>query len=841
MEESSDEYEVNGWAIATSFVFPLLWKSRGVRVTETAIFTTKAEYECHVFTSLSPKKTKGGSKVPEIKRRKKINLKLDELEYRYTRHSMKRGMNLWGVQRHIGYRGTILSETGGCRVLRDLSNFGSDEETIAMEGKIKSQQKNTTLCIQRFVPPKDNVVYTALLKRERPKYPNRNVGVTFDITAENFGRSYFFPKTMMFEDVDGSELSHHKVAIITRNRARVASLAIAHHIENTHDIFFTELELEFLYDHQFKNELVVCGVKRCQYITVREMWRWPVSEASMVEFMKAPRVVDTFGLDTTENKVSSVHIKHHQLHNKHRIINPDNPNKYAGGYASSGEENESIGSDHGSIASSETENKVDFQLEEKNVDVSSLQRSVTPDHRNQGGEISSKTLTSPELSRRSLNQRQFTVPRLRPQSAGSHSTSSLKMRTAHRPTFDPNQISHNPLRSAKSMPILFKKQIHTSGREAPAFIPSGVNKTSGGRGITLDSAFSDLKSLNPSASGSGDRWAAKKFKGLVDGWKDTRMQPIPASEKAFDNIKVKRVGVDDLHIKMSMLLRIAHEKNAKLQAEIKRWVARNEKDVAALSELEQICTQTQSRLRRLEEKHKREAEKWLSENSKLTDLVSRLTKELKQAKDNLAEERLIFQDKTMECKELRDQLDNALARENSYLARLAVYEDAGTDESKLRNALLALRGEHQRLQEAHKVLVSEHEEVNEQYEELRMENEKKDAFRNHLYKLLADRSTAGVKEPERKGGGFGSYPVPGKKNVERAVKMLCDGKFRPPPKRIRKGRNKAIRQLRHLREIRLKSEEYFHVKEVTVDAPSVFRQLRAALSGGRTLFGKKDP
>ena len=54
----------------------------------------------------------------------------------------------------------------------------------------------------------------------------------------------------------------------------------------------------------------------------------------------------------------------------------------------------------------------------------------------------------------------------------------------------------------------------------------------------------------------------KKFKGLVNGWKDTRMQPIPASEKAFDNIKVKRVGVDDLHIKMSMLLRVAHEKNS---------------------------------------------------------------------------------------------------------------------------------------------------------------------------------------------------------------------------------------------------------------------------------------
>ena len=167
-------------------------------------------------------------------------------------------------------------------------------------------------------------------------------------------------------------------------------MAIAHHIENTHDIFFTELELEFLYDYQFKNELVVCGVKRCQYITVREMWRWPVSEASMVEFMKAPRVADTFGLDTKENKVSSVHIKHHQLHNKHRIINPDNPNKYAGGYASSGEENESIESDHESIASSETENKVDLQLEEKNINVSSLQRSVTPDYRNQGGRFLAK-------------------------------------------------------------------------------------------------------------------------------------------------------------------------------------------------------------------------------------------------------------------------------------------------------------------------------------------------------------------------------------------------------------------------------------------------------------------
>ena len=254
----------------------------------------------------------------------------------------KKGMNLWGVQRHIGYRGTILSETGGCRVLRDLSNFGSDEETIAMEGKKKSQQKNITLCIQRFVPPKDNVVYTALLKRERPKYPNRNVGVTFDITAENFGRSYFFPKTVLPEDVDGSHVSHHKVAVITRQRARVASLAVAHHLENAHDIFFTELELEFLYDHQFRKELVVCGVKRCQYITVREMWRWPVSEVSMVEFMKNPRVADTFGLDKTENKASSVHIKHHQLHNKHRIINSDNPNKYAGGYASNGEETKAL-------------------------------------------------------------------------------------------------------------------------------------------------------------------------------------------------------------------------------------------------------------------------------------------------------------------------------------------------------------------------------------------------------------------------------------------------------------------------------------------------------------------
>ena len=47
---------------------------------------------------------------------------------------------------------------------------------------------------------------------------------------------------------------------------------------------------------------------------------------------------------------------------------------------------------------------------------------------------------------------------------------------------------------------------------------------------------------------------------------------------------------------------------------------------------------------------------------------------------------------------------------------------------------------------------------------------KKDAFRNHLFKLLADRSTAGVKEPERKGGGFGSYPVPGEKEYRTCSK-----------------------------------------------------------------------
>ena len=44
MEEASDEYEVNGWAISTSFVFPLLWKNHGLRIIETAVFTTKAEY-----------------------------------------------------------------------------------------------------------------------------------------------------------------------------------------------------------------------------------------------------------------------------------------------------------------------------------------------------------------------------------------------------------------------------------------------------------------------------------------------------------------------------------------------------------------------------------------------------------------------------------------------------------------------------------------------------------------------------------------------------------------------------------------------------------------------------
>ena len=59
----------------------------------------------------------------------------------------------------------------------------------------KNNTKNTTLCVQTYVPPQNNIVYTATLKRQRPKYPNRNVGIDFDIIAESFGRSYFFPKT----------------------------------------------------------------------------------------------------------------------------------------------------------------------------------------------------------------------------------------------------------------------------------------------------------------------------------------------------------------------------------------------------------------------------------------------------------------------------------------------------------------------------------------------------------------------------------------------------------------------------------------------------------------------
>ncbi len=888
MEEAADEYEVDGWAISTSFVFPLLWKNHGLRIVETAVFTTNAEYETHVFTSSAKKKTKGGSKYTEIKKRKSSNLKLDELEYRYTKKSIKRGMNLWGIQRHVGYRGTVLSETGGCRVLRDLSNTNDNQnnhflqafhEAELLKGRHDSSNstKNKTLCIQTYVPPQNNIVYTATLKRQRPKYPNRNVAITFNIIAESFGRSYFFPKTFSIDEVDGFHSNHAKVDAVTRQRARVASLAVAHHVENTHDIFFTELELEFLYDYQFKNELIVSGVKRCQYIFVKEMWRWPVSESSMVNFIREHGNTPFGDKTPTSN---TIHVKHHQMHHKHTILNKHNTNKYAGGYALSSDgsdssdfdgtvEEETADSDidsnenqssksmslnigHGNMVAGEGKELEHGCGEEKEKELNTTIATPTPVNTMRSKNIKSAStsnlLTPPKIARQqfyNLRSNNGTTVQ-RPKTAGSKSMHTLPSHSSHRSlrqhssSINVQRILSNPLRTAKSTAILQKPVHHTMGREAPAFIPSGTNRSTGMGSYTIDAAFSGIKSLNPSASGSGDRWAAKQFKGLVEGWRDTRMQPIPASEKALDNIKVKRVGVDDLHIKMSKLLRIAHEKNDKLQAEIRQWIARSEKDVAALGELEQICTQAQSRLAALEDKYKRESEKWLSENARLNALVDKLSKELKLSKKQLHEERLVFQDKAFECNELKEQLDNALAREKSLLARLAFFEDAGTDENKLRNELLKLRGEHKILQEAHKVLASEHEEVNEQYEELEKVNLEKDQFRDHLFKLLADRSTVGVNEPERRGGGYSSYPVPAKKNVERAVKMLCDGKFRKPPKRIHRGRNKAIKQLRHLREIRLKSEEYFHKKEdVTVDAPSVFRQLRFALAGGRTLFGKK--
>ena len=65
----------------------------------------------------------------------------------------------------------------------------------------------------------------------------------------------------------------------------------------------------------------------------------------------------------------------------------------------------------------------------------------------------------------------------------------------------------------------------------------------------------------------------KSSRGLLMGGKIHGCNRFPRHRKGFRQHKVKRVGVDDLHIKMSKLLRIAHEKIAKLQAEIKRWVA----------------------------------------------------------------------------------------------------------------------------------------------------------------------------------------------------------------------------------------------------------------------------
>ena len=830
----SDVYTVYGWANTTSFVFPLLWKAR-LDIADTALFDGESRYQFHMFTSRQKKKLKNGSTYVEIKKRNAKNLTYDDLEYRFTRRSIKRSTNLWGVKREEGYRGAVLSETGGNQTLQGIAEIGyglSEEKTAAV---------NKVLCLHGYIEPEKNTVYRATLERDRPKFPRREINLRVDVKAAVYSDCYLYPKAYAPENTGGGEGGaaapppfrvDEKIDAQLIERIHTASVNVVQHIENSHDIFFTNAVLEFIVDARNPDKLFLTGAKSGKYLIIREMWRWPLGKVALEEALRlnleTPRGSHNGleGLDAIHRgKHSRNNMRVMHIMKKGQMLEEVGPTDSARAQTPSDEDQSDTSPPYQGRRHVARMPKVQSSNEYSSDagSPSEYDRSSSP------AQSPSPIHYQRRLSPSKRSHKEY-PRRKRPQSA-RHRSGDTTTNEALNLAGGNFNVRRNILRSSRSVPgslTLQQRPLSSAAREIPAFIPSGSTSKGGGHSGGIDEI-----------AGGGSN-AGEKRDNRLKHWRDTRPQEVIASEKAMDNIRVTRAGVDDLHIKLSKNLRIAHEKIRKLELQIENMKAKREADATLLAEAELVCSQVQKRLSKLEDKYAREYKEWTDKNNALATENEYLKSELAKRTDELKMERVVFEETAHERDELKGALTAALRREETYLAKLQVEEEAAVGDGNVLAELKRIKQEQRILIEAHRVLNSEHEEVVDRYKDAVKDLEAREKFREALFTLLADQSTNGVNPPDRKGGGFSSYPVPQKKNVERAVKMLCDGKFRPPPKTVKKGQSKALRQLKYLRAVREKSEKWFEKKTVAVDGTSVFRQLRLALSsGGRTLFGKR--
>jgi hypothetical protein len=818
-----DEYDggesiaVEGWAKTTCLVFPLLWKSR-LALVDTAIFDSESRYKQHLFTSICKQKMKSGNTYVEVKRRKKIHLTFDHLDERFTSRCYKRDTNLWGVKRAVGIRGDILSETLGNHALQDLSGSGIAHYEHGKTGL------NDILCLQAYIEPKDNIVYRAALLRGRPVYPRREIDIRIDVVAELYSDAYVYPEQyapfgtgMMGTDIP--------VAKRMRERIRSASLNVVHHIENTQDMFFTELILEFMLDAKHPQNLLLTGAKSGKYLIIVDMWRWPVGKVAVEAALK-----EGFDMNTKRKKLEKM-VSNTTSSGKKPSVEQTIP-----GAINIIRENVPIDISESILkripgASSQRCNIDEDDIEE-NTDqverIGTVGTNETFSPVEKGGRYRSAVGSSSVKKYRSHTPTNNSITNARPHTAphNRYSSKDLAERTdsgvRKKSLFE---VESNPLRTSQRR-VAHPTLAESFGRELPAFVPGGKKSVSASHRI-IDLFEGEVEKANGTMK-----------KGLKY-WRDTRNDEQKAFEKPLDNLRVQRAGVDDLHIKLSQSLRITHEKIRKLELEVESMNAKGEADAQLLAEAEGVCMQVQKRLKKLEIKYQMESEEWAAKNNELIEQNSWLNGELHSRTEDLERERRVFEEMGAERKRFKEELTAALAREDGYLARLKLLEETEDNGDSLRGQFETLKENHNLLVEAHKVLASENEEVSDRYKAAVRDLNAREQFRQALFTLLCDQSSEGVNAPERQGGGFSSYPVPSKRNVDRAVKMLCDGKFRPPPKPLRKGQSKALRQLKYLRATRENTEGWFNKKTATVDGASVFRQLRLALQGGRTLFGKR--
>lgn len=309
--------------------------------------------------------------------------------------------------------------------------------------------------------------------------------------------------------------------------------------------------------------------------------------------------------------------------------------------------------------------------------------------------------------------------------------------------------------------------------------------------------------------------------------------------QVLTNIRIARNGRDDLHVKLSTELRRAYAAQAKQQKHLGALKARDEGRMAQIAGLEALNTRTQQTLKATEaelETHRIDSMERIQQLERmLKDTQEQLTASISDVK----RERALRAQLQLQKEHSATVIENLEAQNAQLLKRLSVVADFEENGLRHTQRLKQLEDDHTRLRSSHKILLSESEELRHRLGMTEEALQKQRAFRDALFALMADVTSRGVRPPERMGGGYSVYPYPCKANVKKAVKMLVDGNLRSPSlRRLRRPRSAGhFRLLGEMRRAR-KALAQQPTGASTVDTPSLFRQLRAAMKHRRSLYGR---